>query len=208
MSDEENEESSNEARVKEHAIYTWNREVGRTRSLSEPPNLLAQKENVEQRPRAMSMESADKAKKPPSRLQFQATLSGLEEEHPAEMETESDAEGREHSQSILVLAESSEMIPESEPSDHIAVQSDSSDEILTRWTRHDNKRRSSSFSTDLATIDENKDEINSLLPLLSGSSGTPSVQALVDEVTKDVIDRSSDGRVRIFIVLRASFDSF
>ncbi|KAK3733254.1 hypothetical protein QZH41_011097, partial [Actinostola sp. cb2023] len=195
MSDEENDDDAGTC-VQEHAIYTWDREMGRTRSLSEPVDLMLGKDDVvERRPRAMSLESVEKAKKPPSRLQFQMmTLSELEEEHGTETEMESAHEEsdteEQRSASILVLAESTDM--ESENTEPALVDSDSSDEILTRWTRYDSKTvRRPSFSTDLQTIDENLDGISSRLPTDSRSRSSASVLALVEEVTKDVMDRTS-----------------
>ncbi|XP_031564575.1 uncharacterized protein LOC116299977 [Actinia tenebrosa] len=188
--------------VREEAIYTWDREYGRTRSLSEPPDLnsLSGKKEVDgQRPRAMSLESAEKAKKPPARMQFQLTLEELaenqketESESPTEQsELEPDQLDQDHldKSSILVLAESGDFENDSSLTDSHVKDSDSQDEVLTRWTRYEGHPvKKPSFCADLSTIDENLGEGGGPPKEIIGGR---SVLQLVDEVTKNVMSNEN-----------------
>lgn len=185
--------------VREEAIYKWDREYGRTRSLSEPTDLSSSnnKEVDGQRPRAMSLESAEKAKTPTSRMQFQLTLAELAEEHSTgtEGDSESPIEEPELDQlpnsSILVLAESGDFETDSSLTDTHLKGSDSQDEVLTRWTRYEGHPiKKQSFCAELSTIDENLGEGTSREPPTE-ITGARSVLQLVDEVTKNVMSHEN-----------------
>jgi hypothetical protein len=181
-----------DASVQEEAIYTWDRECGRTRSLSEPTDLNSlseMTESLDQRPRAMSLESADKAKKPSSRTQFQMTHNDETETESVNYDTDIDNLAN---LSVLVLAESSEFETDSDHTDEVRVkEGDSQDEVLTRWTRYENHpHKKPSFCAELSTIDENLIEGTTPLPTRIPSK-TASVLALVDEVTQEVMSNES-----------------